>query len=234
MGDEQGKEQQGKEGQGNGQEGKTFTQADLDRIVQDRIARERSKFQDYDDLKKFRDEHQKEQDKIKQDELIRQKKYEEAEKTYKDQIANFQKLVSEKDARIQDITVSTALTNEIVKQNGMVEESVALLKANVVITADGALRMKSLDSNGLPVEIPLEEGVKKFLSTRPYLVKASSNSSGGGANGSSGSSNGTQTGEDLNSLNTKYWQALQSGNQKEAAELRKRIVPLMKGNRNAL
>lgn len=234
MGDEQGKEQQGKEGQGSGQEGKTFTQADLDRIVQDRIARERSKFQDYDDLRKFRDEHQKEQDKIKQDELIRQKKYEEAEKTYKDQLANYQKLVSEKDARIQDITVNTALTNEIVKQNGMVEESVALLKASVVITADGAFRMKSLDSNGLPVEIPLEEGVKKFLSTRPYLVKAGNgNTSGGGANGSTGDG-GSGKGDDLDSLNAKYYKAIQSGNTKTAAEIKKQMIPLMKGNRNAL
>lgn len=32
-------------------EGKTFTQADVDKIVADRIARERAKFSDYDDLK---------------------------------------------------------------------------------------------------------------------------------------------------------------------------------------
>lgn len=31
--------------------GKTFTQADVDRIVQDRIARERERFADYDDLR---------------------------------------------------------------------------------------------------------------------------------------------------------------------------------------
>ena len=31
--------------------GRTFTQADLDRVVQDRLAREQQKFQDYDDLK---------------------------------------------------------------------------------------------------------------------------------------------------------------------------------------
>lgn len=32
-------------------QGPSFTQADLDRIVQDRVARERAKFADYDDLK---------------------------------------------------------------------------------------------------------------------------------------------------------------------------------------
>lgn len=34
-----------------GDEGKTFTQADIDRIVADRLARERSKYADYDELK---------------------------------------------------------------------------------------------------------------------------------------------------------------------------------------
>ena len=32
-------------------EGKTFTQADLDRIVQDRLAKEKGKYSDYDELK---------------------------------------------------------------------------------------------------------------------------------------------------------------------------------------
>lgn len=36
---------------GNGDGGKTFTQEDLDRIVGERLAREREKFGDYDDLK---------------------------------------------------------------------------------------------------------------------------------------------------------------------------------------
>lgn len=33
------------------QQGQTFTQADVDRIVRDRVQRERAKFADYDDLK---------------------------------------------------------------------------------------------------------------------------------------------------------------------------------------
>jgi hypothetical protein len=33
------------------EDGKTFTQADVDRIVQDRLAKEKAKYADYDDLK---------------------------------------------------------------------------------------------------------------------------------------------------------------------------------------
>lgn len=40
-------------------EGKTFTQADLDRVVEQRLARERAKFTDYDELKSAAAELQK-------------------------------------------------------------------------------------------------------------------------------------------------------------------------------
>jgi hypothetical protein len=44
---------------------RTFTQAELDRVVQDRIARERSKYEGFDDLKKKAEQF----DKLQQDQL---------------------------------------------------------------------------------------------------------------------------------------------------------------------
>lgn len=44
----------------------TFTQADLDRIVKERVQRERAKFADYDDLKKKAGESATAEDRIKQ------------------------------------------------------------------------------------------------------------------------------------------------------------------------
>lgn len=49
--DTRGKGEQQERG-GQGSDGKTFTQAELDQIVADRLTRERRKFGDYDDLKK--------------------------------------------------------------------------------------------------------------------------------------------------------------------------------------
>lgn len=46
-----------------GQSEKTFTQADVDRIVQDRVGRERGKYADYDDLKAFKESSKTEQQK---------------------------------------------------------------------------------------------------------------------------------------------------------------------------
>jgi len=42
--------------QSGGEETRVFTQAELDRIIQERLARERQKYGDYDDLKKAKDE----------------------------------------------------------------------------------------------------------------------------------------------------------------------------------
>ena len=43
----------------NDQQERTFTQADIDRIVKERLAREQARFADYDDLKKAAGEYQK-------------------------------------------------------------------------------------------------------------------------------------------------------------------------------
>ena len=45
------KEHASKEQPANGQPDQTFTQADVDRIVRERIKRERERYADYDDLK---------------------------------------------------------------------------------------------------------------------------------------------------------------------------------------
>ena len=65
MGDEhnnQGNQTPGDGGQGNQgnkQPEKTFTQAELDAVIADRLQREREKTKDYADLKKAADEYQK-------------------------------------------------------------------------------------------------------------------------------------------------------------------------------
>lgn len=212
----------------------TFRQEDVDRIVSERISRERSKYADYDDLRKFREEHSKKEEELKQQDLVRQKKYEEAEQNYKKQLTEREQLLSQKDQRIQDMTISTALAQEISKQNGFIEETVALLKGNAFIDKNGAVLLKMRDANGIEKEISVEEGLKTFYAARPHLVKAS------GANGGSGTSpassgGGAGMGDDLGSLNTQLIQAMTKGDRKtaEAIKVKIRAHPLA-GNRNAL
>ena len=74
------------------------------------------------------------------------------------------------------------------------------------------------------------------MSTRPYLVKANGSKGNGNTDSSKGGgdSGAGGQGDDLTSLNDTYWQALQRGDRKLAEETKKKMVPLMKGNRNAL
>lgn len=212
--------------------GKTFTQEEVDRIIGDRLSRTKSQFSDYDELKKFKEEHAKEQDSLKQAELVRQKKYEEAEGSYKKTIAEREAALAAKDARILDMTVTQAISSEATRQNGFIDETIALVKGMTVVTQDGRVVMKGKDTNGIDKEMSVEEGLKSFYANRPHLVKASGQGGSGTAPaGGAGNGNG---GADLNTLNNQYYQAMQSGNRKLAAEIQAKMVPLMKGNRNAI
>jgi len=217
---------------GEGQ-GKTFTQEEVDRIIGDRLARTKSQFADYDDLKKVREEHAKEQDKLKQDELVRQKKYEEAEGTYKKTIAEREAMLSAKDAQLLNMTLTQAIAAEAMKQNGFVDETIALVRNTATVTKDGQVIMKAKDANGIEKDVTVEEGLKAFYAQRPHLVKASGQGGSGTppAGGSGGNAGG---GQDLNVLNAQYYQAMQTGNRKLANEIKAKMTPLMKGNRNAI
>lgn len=221
-------------GAGDGDKGKAFSQDEVNRIVQERLDRERSKFSDYDDLKKFKSEHEREQDKIKQEELIKQKKYEEAEGNYTKQIGELQGIVTQKDNTIQSLQVEHALIGEITRQNGYVEESLALIKNSAVIR-DGHVLIKIKDANGIEKEVTVDHGIKNFLDQKPHLVRAKAGSGGGGTGGAgsgAGDAGGGQ-GETLADLNTKLFAAISANDRKQVEELRKKITPLLKGNRFA-
>ena len=109
----------------------------VDHVVETRLARERSKFADYEELSKFKQEQLQKQDKHAQEELEKSKKYEEAKKLYEGQINQTKELVSKKDAEIQSLRINHALINEISKQNGYSEETLALIKDNAVLDANG-------------------------------------------------------------------------------------------------
>ena len=212
--------------------GKVFTQEEVDRIIGDRLARTKSQFADYDDLKKFKEEHAKEQDSLKQQELVRQKKYEEAEGSYKKTIAEREAMLAAKDSQITNMTITGAIVSEATKMNGFIDETVALVRGMATITKDGQVTMKVRDTNGIEKEVSVEEGLKTFYASRPHLVKASGQG-GGGTPPAGGAGGGNGGGADLTTLNHQYYQAIQAGNRKLAAELKGKIQPLMKGNRNA-
>lgn len=204
----------------------------VDKIVQDRLGRERAKFGDYDELKKFKTEFDQTKSQKEQEELVKQKKYEEAEGTYKKQIGDFSEKLTAKDREIQDLKISHHLSTEISKQGGYTEETIAMIKANTVLDANGAVVIKGKDANGVDITMPVAVGVEKFLKERPYLVKGTYKA-GSGSGGNGGEGGGTGGGQDdtLESLNVKLAEAMRGTDLKLRSELKMKVKAALEKKR---
>ena len=208
---------------------KLLDQAAVNAIVQERIAREREKYKDYDTLVKFRNEHQQQLDAQAQKDLEARKEYDKAKETYENKIKELSGVVSSKDQSILDMKIGHTLTNELSKANAYVEEAAALLRGQV-ISVDGGLFIKGKDGNNLDVNLTIEEGVKQFLAKRPHLVKAQARPGGGTppAGGDPGAGSGA---DDLMTLNEEYLKAHTSGDHKRARELKVKIQQVLTSKR---
>jgi len=204
------------------QDEKLLPQSQVDAIVQDRLARERAKFSDYDDLKKFKTEHEKQLEVATQKELEAKKEYDKLKEGWTLKEKEFQTLVSKKDSEITDMKIGNALMGEITKQNAYAEETMALLKSQAVFDKENNIRIKGRDANGMEVMLSIEDGIKKFLEQRPHLIKAAQRAGGGTGTAEAGTGAGTQ-GDDLNSLNEQLMLAQQRGETKKINELKVKV-----------
>lgn len=221
-----------------GDKGVTFSdeqQAFMNKVIDQKYAswkkEETTKYHDYDDLVKFKQENQKAQDAKAQQELENAKKYDEAKKGYETKITELSQALSKKDQAIADLNISHTLTNEIVRQNGYTEETLALVRGNAVLNADGNIIIKSKDANGVDISVSVTEGVKKVLEARPYLVKSThkqgaGTGAGGGETGGAGRGAG-QGANDLMTLNSQLQDAIRNGDYTEKTRLTKEIKSAM-------
>lgn len=204
----------------------TEQQAAVDGIVKERLAREREKYRDYDDLKKFKDDTERAKSEQDQKSLEDQKKYEEAKSGYEKKIKDYEGIVAKKDGEISDLKITHALTSSISAENGYVEESLALMRSMASINQDGVVVVKVKDANGIENVLPASEGVKWFLKQRPHLVKSNARGGGGTPPGAPPAGGGAGT-EDLTSLNNELQQAITSGDHKRAGELKVKIQSVL-------
>lgn len=198
----------------------------VDKLIDRKYSEIKNKYGDYDDLKKFKDQHSKDLETKQQKELEEQKKYDEAKKGYETKITDLNGLVSKKDQEINDLRITHVLTNEINSQNGYAEETLALIKSKTILDANGKVVMKSVDANGIEQTIPVAEGIKKLLESRPYLVRSTHKAgSGTGSGAGTGGSSSVNAGEeDLNALNQKYLKQFYAGDIKGSKETKAKIV----------
>lgn len=201
------------------QEEPKLTQAQVDSIVKERVAREREKYADYDDLKKFKTEHEKQLDAEKQKKLEEEGKYKEAMTEWQKKEEQYKKSIEEANARNRSLQVDTALSLEISKFNAY-PEAKDILKPLVVLDDDGMPKIPGKDANGIDTKLPLADGVKKFLEERPYLVKASQSK---GGNTPSNNATGGEAVKDLTSLNNELIQAQTAGDYTKVKEVKAKI-----------
>lgn len=198
-----------------------FTQADLDRVVAERLAREGVKREELEELRKFKIENEKQAEQATQAELEKQKEYEKLKEAWNNEKNQYQQTIAQKEQAIKDMNIDTTLTGEVFKQ-GLYPEAKDLLKSVTVFDETGQVRIKGKDASGIgDTLLSVEEGIKQFKEDKPYLVRATSQGGAGTASGETagGSQRGTDPLADAKELEA----AKRSGDRTRITEARKRI-----------
>jgi DNA-binding transcriptional MerR regulator len=172
------------------EDNRTFSQDDLERIVEQRLMRERKKYEkklegvDLDEARKLLEEKQ-------QAEIERQKEKGEFEKVLQQLAEKKDNEINQYKTKLQEIQVDGALINAA-SQHGAVspDQVVALLKNKTRLGDDGSVEILDNDGtvryndSGTPMQV--NELVSEFLTANPHFVKASP--SGTGSKGAAGGS----------------------------------------------
>lgn len=139
---------------------KTFTQEDLDRIVADRIVRERKKFADYDDIRKKAEEYEKALEEKRLAELSEKERAEEIARKAQEEKAELERKLAEYQAQVEREKINNAFIT-------------AATSANIAYI-DDALRLADLSS--VKVEdgkvVGIEDVVKSLVENKPFLLGA--------------------------------------------------------------
>jgi hypothetical protein len=205
----------------------TFSQDHIDAIVKERLARQAEKFSDYEDLKKFRTEHETKLKQAEQKDLEEKRKYDEAKSVLAEREKTLQKIIDDQKAQMNNMIIDAGL-RDVVMQNNAFPEAVDILRSRVELK-DGNVVMKGKDQYGNDALIAIGDGAKNFFKEKPYLIKAASNGAGAGSGGNAGQgANGVQGangqgGNDLGELNKQLYDAQKRGDIKAATELRGKI-----------
>lgn len=172
------------------QESKTFTQEELDRIVADRVARERRKLDkkldgiDIEEARQIMLEREQAQ-------IERQKEKGEFEQILKQTVEKKDQEIAAMRAALESTKIDGALLSAASKHNAVDSEQVSqLLRNRVKLSDDGSVEV--LDDNGAvryndkADPLSVDELVGDFLTANPHFVRASAG--GAGTQGMAGGS----------------------------------------------
>lgn len=169
---------------------KTFTQSDVERLIEQRLMRERKKYEkklegvDIDEAKRLLEEKQAA-------EIERQKEKGEFENVLKQLAEKKDQQINALNAKLHETLVDGALLQAASKNNAVSpDQVVALLKNKVKLADDGSVEVLDdsgsvrYTDDGTPMQV--NTLVSDFLTANPHFVRASS-----GGTGSQGAAGGS-------------------------------------------
>lgn len=171
-------------------QGKTFSQEELERIVEQRLMRERKKFQkqtegiDLEEAKRLLEEKE-------QAEIQRQKERGEFEEVLKKTVSKKDEQITQYKTKLQEIQVDGSLLQSASQLNAVnPDQVVQLVKNQVRLSEDGQVEV--VDNKGTirysdagePMKV--QDLMSEFLTANPHFVKASPG--GVGSQGAAGGS----------------------------------------------
>lgn len=170
--------------------GKVFTQAEVDKILEQRLARERKRFEkqtdgiDLDEAKRLLQERENL-------ELERKKERGEFEAVLKQTVEKKETTIQALQTRLHQIQVDGSLLSAASNQNAVSPEQVsALLRNQIRLSEDGTVEV--LDTKGTVRYndsgelLSVQELMSEFLTANPHFVRATA-----GGSGSSGAAGGS-------------------------------------------
>ncbi len=172
------------------QESKTYTQEDMDRVVSDRLARERRKFEKQLDGINLEEARQIMRER-EQAQIERQKEKGEFEQVLKQTVEKKDQEIAKLNAALHSTKIDGALLTAANKHNAIDSEQVAtLLRHSIRLSDDGMVEV--IDANGTvryndnADPLTIDEAVSEFLTASPHFVRASQGGAGtmGNAGGS--------------------------------------------------
>jgi hypothetical protein len=172
------------------QESKTYTQEDMDRVISDRLARERKKFDKQLDGINLEEARQIMLER-EQAQIERQKEKGEFEQVLKQTNEKKDQEIAKLTAALHSTKIDGALFTAANRHNAIDSEQVATLLRNRVRLSDDGM-VEVIDDNGTvryndnADPLSIDEAVSEFLTASPHFVRATAGGAGtmGNAGGS--------------------------------------------------
>ena len=170
------------EGNPSGGDSRTFTQADVDKILEQRLARERKRYEKMTDGVDI-DEARRVMADRDQAEIERQKERGDFESVLKKTVEKKDTTIQSLTSRLHQIQVDGALLSAASTKNAVSPEQVsALLKGNTRLSDEGQVEILdksgSIRYNDNGELLSVNELMEEFLTANPHFVRATAGGSG--------------------------------------------------------